>query len=297
MSRVTDPTTPLSTETNAQGGINAVGNTEERNQLNGGSENDLILTAPPEAGADAGTGDAIDGSRGDDTVATYGGEDSVLGGEGSDLLFSNQGNDSVSGEEGDDSLFAGQGDDRADGGVGNDVIDSGFGDDTASGGAGNDVAFGGRGNDLVEGEEGDDTALGGQGSDSIEGGEGNDIIAGDRGADLLSGGQGNDTFSFAGYNSSGNTPGAIGGDTMTDFTSGEDKIALDREVFSAIGDTLEAVEFETTTQIDGASAAHLIYNEETGELVYNPTPELGDEVTIATLENNPDLNLGDFEVF
>ena len=298
MSRVINTTDPSSLlEADSGGGFNLVGKIDESNRLNGGPEDDLILTAPPDAGATAGVEDVIDGGDGNDTIAVYGGDDSVLGGSGNDLIFGNRGKDTLVGEEGDDSLFAGQENDYLDGGDGDDVISGDLGDDTVSGDTGNDLVFGGQGDDSLDGGDGDDTVHGGQGDDKIHGGSGNDLLFGDRGSDLLTGGEGQDTFAFAGHNNPGNTPEMISGDTITDFTSGNDKIALDGAVFSALGDTLEAVDFEKTTQVDGASSAKLIYNEETGELIYNPTSETGDEITIATLQGSPDLNLGDFEVF
>jgi Ca2+-binding RTX toxin-like protein len=297
MSRVINTTDPSLLEADSGGGFNLVGQTEESNRLNGGPEDDLILTAPPDAGSTAEVRDVIDSWVGDDTIAVYGGDDSVLGASGNDLVFGNRGNDTLVGEEGDDSLFGGQENDDIDGGDGDDVISGDLGDDTASGNTGNDLVFGSQGDDSLDGDDGDDTVHGGQGSDRIDGGSGNDLLFGDRGSDLLTGGQGQDTFAFSGHNNPGNTAEMISGDTITDFMSGEDKIALDRAVFSALGDTLESVDFEKTTQVDGASSAKLIYNEETGELIYNPTSETGDEIAIATLQGSPDLNLGDFEVF
>jgi len=300
MSRVLDPSSPLSVEANVQGGLNITGLSEEANQLNGDSENDLILTAPPEAGSGgivSSLGDVVDGWDGDDTVAGYGGDDSVLGGTGNDLLFGNQGDDSVKGEDGADTIFAGQGSDSISGGSGQDVLRGDDGNDSVAGDSGSDRLFGNRGQDSLDGGAGDDTVLGGQGRDTVSGGDGNDLIAGDRGADSLTGGAGNDTFHFASYGKPENTAAAIGGDTLTDFTSGEDKIALDRAVYSELGDTLEAAEFETTTAVNGESTAKLIYNEATGELIYNPTTSAGDEMTIATLENRPNLSLGDLEIF
>ena len=299
MSRVTDTTSPASTENNDRGGLNLTGRVEESNRLNGSDGDDLIFAALPELAASSVTNDVIDGCEGDDIIVGFGGNDSLLGGEGNDLIFGNQGDDTLLGNSGGDVLLAGIGSDRVEAGAGDDIVSGDVDNDTLLGEAGNDIVYGGQGADEIDGGDGGDVLFGGQDSDSIRGGAGNDWIAGDQGADCLSGGVGSDTFSFNGYGNPENTVEEIGGDTITDFTTGEDKIALDRTVFSAIGDTLEAVEFLKTDNVAGASSAELIkliYNPETGELIYNPTSAANDEVVVATLEGNPDLNLGDFEI-
>ena len=299
MSRVTDTTSPASTENNDRGGLNLTGRVEESNRLNGSDGDDLIFAALPELAASSVTNDVIDGCEGDDIIVGFGGNDSLLGGEGNDLIFGNQGDDTLLGNGGGDVLLAGIGSDRVEAGAGDDIVSGDVDNDTLLGEAGNDIVYGGQGADEIDGGDGGDVLFGGQDSDSIRGGAGNDWIAGDQGADCLSGGVGSDTFSFNGYGNPENTVEEIGGDTITDFTTGEDKIALDRTVFSAIGDTLEAVEFLKTDNVAGASSAELIkliYNPETGELIYNPTAAANDETIVAQLEGNPDLNLGDFEI-
>jgi serralysin len=296
MSRVSDTTTPLSSAENSNGGQNIVGLQDQINRLNGGANSDFITTTTPGSGGTAGTGDVVDGGNGNDTVIAYGGDDSLAGGIGNDLLFGNTGNDTLLGEEGNDTLLSGQGNDSVSGGSGNDILSGGLGNDTLSGGDGNDILFGGQGADSLAGDAGNDTLVGGKGSDTLAGGAGNDFMTGDQGADVLTGGEGNDTFAFLGYGKVQNAA-ALGEDTITDFTTGSDKIALDRQLFSAVGDTLEAAEFEKVAQVDGASAAKLVYNTQTGQLIYNPTTAVGDEVAIATLDGKPDLNFGDFELF
>lgn len=295
MSRVSETTTPLSSAENAQGGQDIVGLQSEINRLNGSVASDLITTAPLGSLGSAGTNDAVDGGDNNDTIVSYGGDDSIAGGDGNDLLYGNTGNDTLLGDDGNDTLLGGKDNDSLSGGSGNDILSGDEGDDTVFGGDGNDILFGGQGADSLVGDAGNDTLLGGQGSDTVVGGSGNDFMSGDKGADVLTGGEGNDTFAFLGY---GNTDSkTLGEDTITDFATGADKIVLDRALFSAIGDTLEAAEFEKAAQVNGASAAKLLYNAQTGKLVYNPTTAEGDEVVIATLGGNPDVNFGDFELF
>ena len=83
-------------------------------------------------------------------------------------------------------------------------------DNVLDGGQGNDTLYGGPGG-------GDDMMSGGLGNDRLFGGQGNDTLIGGPGDDSLSGGTGNDVFVFG--------PGD-GADTVTDFSSGTDKIDL-----------------------------------------------------------------------
>jgi Ca2+-binding RTX toxin-like protein len=127
------------------------------------------------------------------------------------------------------------------GGDGNDLI---FADPLNSGSPGQwtavaqgfiDHLYGGAGNDLL---------VGGGGNDVLDGGTGNDVLIGGYGQDTLTGGAGQDRFVF-------NVPvGRANADVITDFTAGEDKIVLDKEVFGA------------------NPFAQLAYNAGTGELSY-----------------------------
>ena len=91
---------------------------------------------------------------------------------------------------------------------GDDYIAGGNGKDTLRGRAGRDTLLGNNGNDILYGEGGNDI---------LDGGNGTDILYGGLGNDRLTGGNGPDTFVFA--------PGE-GTDTITDFSSSNDKIGL-----------------------------------------------------------------------
>ena len=92
----------------------------------------------------------------------------------------------------------------------NDILAGDRRDNDLNGGAGNDTLYGGPGG-------GDDVMAGGLGNDRLFGGQGNDTLDGGPGDDRLAGGPGADVFVFG--------PGE-GADTVTDFSSGTDKVDL-----------------------------------------------------------------------
>ncbi|MBF2063463.1 MAG: DUF11 domain-containing protein [Calothrix sp. C42_A2020_038] len=77
----------------------------------------------------------------------------------------------------------------------------------------------------VTGTSGNDIITTGSGRDNINGGDGDDIITGGIGADILTGGAGNDFFVYTNIRD--------GGDTITDFEVGQDKL-----VFTQLLDSL-----------------------------------------------------------
>ncbi len=309
MSQVLDPTTPVSSTPNQEGGLDIQGSDGTSNRLNGSASDDLISTATLDevlAGVVGGTLpgalgtiDVIDAGEGDDVVFGLGGDDSILGSQGNDLVIANQGDDTVDGGEGSDEIFAGQGDDSIDGGEDSDLISGDLGNDVVSGGSGDDAIYGGQGIDNLFGGDGNDLILGGQGDDVITGDAGNDVMAGDRGNDTITGGDGSDRFVFGGVFNS--TVVELGVDSITDFSVGEDKISLSQFTFTEIGDSLTAAEFSTTaafdSNADGASAAKIIYDSTTGLIYYNPTEAVGDEVVFAQVDPNLALDEDSFEVF
>jgi Ca2+-binding RTX toxin-like protein len=97
------------------------------------------------------------------------------------------------------------------------------------GGAGNDTATGSAGADTITGGAGNDALTGGAGNDVISGGDGVDTITGGTGKDTMTGGAGADTFVFS-ANATTATPAVnvstlSAADTITDFTSGTDKLS------------------------------------------------------------------------
>ncbi|MGQ4647714.1 glycerophosphodiester phosphodiesterase family protein [Lyngbya aestuarii] len=147
-------------------------------------------------------------------AATVSGSGVLVGGESGEILEASAGNDTVAGDEGGDLIVGGDGDDvlrgdrnrRSSGG-------STGGNDEIYGGAGNDQIGGKGGNDFLFGEDGDDQIWGDDGDDLLRGGLGNDTLTGDD----FSGGSGSDTFVLA---------IGEGTDTIVDFEIGEDFLGL-----------------------------------------------------------------------
>ena len=195
----------------------------------------------------------IEGGGGNDSITGFMSSDTLLGDAGNDTIEGDFGNDLVDGGDGNDRLSAGFGNDTAYGGLGDDYIDGGAEHDQLFGGTGSDTLYGGAdGDDTLVGEEGNDTLAGGLGADSLSGGDGNDLLDahseinemgawlassedqpdtldGGLGNDTLDGGAGNDSFLFT------VAAGSANADTITGFTSGADKIRLDRDAMTAIG--------------------------------------------------------------
>ena len=81
-----------------------------------------------------------------------------------------------------------------------------------------DTIYGGGNDNILTAGAGNDTVFGFNGNDTLDGGAGNDTLIGGAGNDTLTGGAGNDRFQY-------NSP-TDGVDTITDFLSGSDQIAL-----------------------------------------------------------------------
>lgn len=196
-----------------------------------------------------GSNDALDGRDGDDTLEGAAGHDTLTGGLGNDALDGDSGADLLRGNEGSDTLAGWQG---------NDILDGGADDDLLDGLVGWDVLLGGAGNDALHGYWGRDTLVGGAGDDT------------------LTGGMGADRFVL-------NTLDGI--DTLTDFTPGLDKIAINKRVFSAMADAGGGA---PTTLAELGEA--FTYDAATGALTYDADGAGGaDPLTIAQLTPGLDL--------
>ncbi|RID93744.1 calcium-binding protein [Gemmobacter lutimaris] len=150
----------------------------------------------------------------------------LLGTGKGDRLYGLAGNDSIFGQTGNDTIDGGTGHDQISGGAGNDRLTGAGGNDRLGGATGNDLLLGGTGHDTLNGDKGDDRLEGGAdrdrlnggaGADVLKGGGGADVLDGGTGRDVMTGGTGNDVFVFA---------KGDGGDRITDFGTGADRIDL-----------------------------------------------------------------------
>ncbi len=162
------------------------------------------------------------------------GDDIIRGSASGDLANGNAGSDILLGADGNDTLLGGRDADRIDGSVGNDFIAGNLGNDTLNGGAGDDLVRGGQDNDLMFGDDG------------------NDQLVGDFGKDTLTGGAGSDLFILR-----VNAPGSsvADADVITDFTAGQDAIALTNGLGFA-GIALDA--FGSDTAIRNVSTGQIL---------------------------------------
>lgn len=185
--------------------------------------------------------------------------------------------------------------DRIFGLAGDDQIEGEGGGDYLSGDEGDDLLFGSTGQDTLIGGDGDDFLDGGNGKDFLDGGNGDDILNGGEGKDILTGGAGADQFVFK---------SADAVDSITDFTSGVDKIVLAHEIFSGVtiaADTGAPVEFAIVDSDEAAATTSglIVYNSTNGNLFYNQNGTeggLGTGALFASLSNAPAISATDFMV-
>ncbi len=157
----------------------------------------------------------------------------------------------------------------------NNIINGNSANNIIDGAAGNDVLYGFAGNDTINGGDGDDWIYSGIGNESVPGGTG--IITGIKGSDILTGGNGNDYFAYNKITE--------GGDIITDFTVGSDKVVLTEVVnssglrgYNLLGDVFSFRQANNT-------AVMLIDTDGAGSL-FRPTPFLLFNNVSATALNN-----------
>jgi Ca2+-binding RTX toxin-like protein len=232
------------------------------------------------------------------------------------------------------TIIAGNYSDTINSGEGNDTINLGFGHDSVDGGAGIDTliidysANDNTGNNTkgirylngavgvyIAAYKGTDNEYdrisysgieqfnitGTKYDDEMRGGSGNDTLKGESGNDYLDSGAGNDKFTFSGGTLGASTiTSLLGNDTITDFTSGQDKIVLSKATFGVITGTAIGANFATVANDDAAklSSAAIVYSESTRSLFYNEnvaTAGLGTHGgSFATLTGISSLAAGDF---
>jgi Ca2+-binding RTX toxin-like protein len=166
--------------------------------------------------------------------------------------------------------------------------------DTLVGGAGRDLIFGAKGADNLSGGTGNDLLDGGTYSDVLLGGTGDDTLRGGLGQDVLTGNAGQDAFVF-------NTSLLDGAnrDRITDFVAVDDRIKLDRDIFTQIGPTgtLDADKFQRGVAAN-STVDRIIYDKAEGVLMYDRDGKGGvDAVVFATVAPGTVLTHWDIVVF
>jgi peroxidase len=125
----------------------------------------------------------------------------------------------------------------------------------------------------------DDVLIGGSNQDQLVAGAGHDRLDGGLGNDLLKGGAGPDVFVFS------TKLGPQNIDRIVDFKPGIDKIELSHLIFQAFhAGPLQAGAFQIGPQAT-SHQAHIIYNENTGALVYDADgsgPAAGQQFALVT---------------
>ncbi len=121
---------------------------------------------------------------------------------------------------------------------------------------------GGGGSDQLKGSAGDDFIRGGAGNDRINAGDGDDIVRVGTGNDEVTLGEGADVVYWTVDQFEGTSVNLI-----TDFTSGEDKIAINKDVFDRID-----IDFAE----DGQSFTVTLFDEENGDVVQGVTTVTSD---------------------
>jgi Ca2+-binding RTX toxin-like protein len=146
--------------------------------------------------------------------------------------------------------------------------------------------------DTFNGGPGNDNFEGGTGNDTINGGDGDDRLVGQGGNDVITGGNGNDTFVFdnTALNASTNV------DTITDFTTGQDKIELNHNVFTALPTgSLSGSAFSNAGSV--TASTRIIYDLSDGSLSYDADGSgSGAATKFAVLVGIPAISSTDFNV-
>lgn len=201
------------------------------------------------------TANSLWGNAGNDVLYGRAGNDWLYGGDGNDQIYGGTGDDEVEGDKGRDFFNGGAGNDHLgfwdvdatghgvvvnlglatqnilDDGYGN--VETAIGFETLSGSAYGDnftgsalaeTFWGNDGDDWLDGGGGNDALFGGAGGDLLDGISGDDSLWGGAGNDYLNGGDGHDWFIFGGASA-----GSDGLDTLADFQSGVDVIAISAE--------------------------------------------------------------------
>lgn len=240
---------------------------------------------------------------------------SAINGTGNELdnvLVGNSAVNTLTGAAGNDFLDGGAGADKMSGGTGNDTYVVNISTDVITENATEGIdtvqssvtftlganlenltltgtsAVNGTGNTLAN------TLLGNSAINTLAGGAGNDRLNGGLGNDTLTGGAGNDIFVFDTVLSA-----TANKDKITDFVLGQDKIELDRSLFTALPDEGTLASYfqanATGTALDDND--YLLYNTTSGTLLYDADGNgQGVAIEFAVLSNKPTIGAEDFVI-
>jgi serralysin len=156
---------------------------------------------------------------------------------------------------------------------------------------------GNNGANILSGTVYEDSILAGKGSDQVFGGAGDDTLSGGLGNDTLTGGDGADSFVFD------TTAGAANRDVITDFETGNDKLAFSLKTFKAlggVGDLGEAQFWSGPGVVKGHDADdRIVYNTTTGVLYFDADgskPAAPVQIAVIGVASFPELSSSDFQV-
>jgi hypothetical protein len=291
----------------------------------------VLIYGQTGAGGDA-AGDMLSGIEYFRLSTGFG--DVLFGGAAAELVFGEGGDDTLFGNAGDDGLYGGGGADFLLGGDGQDLFDGGggfdavfYGDSPSSvtidlvapsantgfaagdsflnieafllteqgdvmrgrddGGSG-DILYGLGGGDRLEGRDGFDWLLGGDGADTLNGGFGYDLFTGGAGADLFVFNNGFEGGAFA-----------LGGEVITDFEAGVDRIAFVAATsgFSPfiVGNNLFIAAGAPSGLLGTTTGPTLLYDSAAGALWFDANGSLaGGLHYLASLLGAPTMTAADF---
>ena len=145
-----------------------------------------------------------------------------------------------------------------------------------------------------------DWLIGGTGNDRLVGGGGADQLRGGLGKDVLTGGTGADWFIF------GTVPNATTNvDTLTDFTSGTDKLQFSKAIFTGLsGAALGALGTDAFWSGAGVTSAHdatdrFVYDTTSGKLYYDADGQgsvAAVQIALLGASSHPLLIFGDIQI-
>jgi Ca2+-binding RTX toxin-like protein len=220
-------------------------------------------------------------SNANDMVVGTDNSDSIGTGDGDDTVFDLGGNDSVATGDGDDTIIAGGGSDNYQGEGGFDTIDYRNSNAITADFGSRQVTIAGTAEvDTFLGIEG---ITGSSSGDTITGSANAETFTGREGADSLQGGGGADIFAYVApldgdVRTVNGAVGSNGGDVISDFVSGTDKISISKAGFDFTSVT-DGVNFEvinagydgTNSTLGEFSSSNpvLIYSQSDAALIYD----------------------------